>query len=72
MAQGDRTGCSAQEGVSNEGTLAENNPVQGKEETAAQKGINFALWGREHSLKCSINQEQLHYIAPSKYFRSDV
>lgn len=64
-------GCSAQEGVSSEGIWSENNPEQGKGETEAQKGTNFATWGRKYSLKHSINQELLHYMAASKYFQSD-
>lgn len=65
-------GCRAQEGASNEGILSENIPAQGKGKTEAQKGRNFASRGRKRSLKHSGNQEQLHYMAPSKYFRSDM
>lgn len=65
-------GCCAQEGGSNEGILSENNPAQGKGKTEAQKGRNVASWGRKYSLKHSGNQEQLHYMAPSKYFQSDM
>lgn len=65
-------GCCAQERTSNEGILSENIPAQGKGKTEAQKGRNFASRGRKCSLKHSGNQEQLHYMAPSKYFRSDM
>lgn len=61
--------CSAQEGVNNKGILSGNSPAQGKEKTEAKKGRNFTSWGSKYSL-IVVNQEQLYYMAPSKYFQS--